>query len=89
MDFGEPKGCVRRIQLVVVKRVGMMSDCLEASRPFHLTIMGLLSSLPQATRGPLRELTKKGGVVRPVSPTYVSAPKTFWACRRDYHENDQ
>ena len=57
------------IQLSVDTKVGVISAGSDGSSPLQFTIRRLSSSTPHVVFTPLRALRKKGGVVRPVSPS--------------------
>ena len=85
------------VHVVQELKPGMVIRTAESDRPrvkdpheqdpVSRTLIGLSSSVPHIL-GFLWALRKKGGVVRPVSPTYVFAPKISAALRRTCHEND-
>ena len=67
-----PSRCVRRIQLSVAKRVGVISNFSLSSRPDQLMTVGcgVAISSPQVLSLPLIAFLKKGGMVRAMYPWY-------------------
>jgi len=68
--FPVPSGWVRRIQLSVMRRVGISSDFSFSFSPGQLMIVGcgVSVSSPHILSFPLPASLKKGGMVMPVSP---------------------
>ena len=68
-------GCVRRIQLSVVEKVGFSADLsLSLRLGLFITVgCGVAISSPQIISFPLPAFLKKGGMIRAVSPWYLVA----------------
>jgi len=85
-----PSGWVSRIQLSVMRRVGISSDFSCSFSPGQLMIIGcgVSVSSPQILSLPLPASLKKGGMVMAVSPWYLVAWKTLFNVRNSFHEKD-
>jgi len=66
----------------------MRSILPSSLNPGQFTMMELSLTIPQIALGPRLALRKKGGVVRPVSPTYILVANTSMARHRICHEKD-
>ena len=83
-------GCVRRIQLSVVERVGISSDFFLSLRPgqFITVGCGVAMSSPQILSFPLPAFLKKGGMIRAEPPWYLVAWKNPFTVRNNFQEKD-
>jgi len=88
--FPVPSGWVRRIQLSVIRRVGISSDFSFSFSPGQLMTVccGVSVTSLQILSFPLATSMKKGGMVTAVSPWYLVARKTLFDVRNSFHEKD-